>query len=378
MNPTHYSPSLLLLASLLIIVQVVAPVQGKDKDIYFAASRVTSNENGVLIFKNEPSTERTYGKYEVSVENGGWVPKASIDHTNNAPTMVSQDYRKWIGDINASTERKKVLVYVHGFRNSFIDAVESAAILTEPMETVVPIVYSWPASKETPTRVLDALKIVLADYHQAEDVKEDSAKDLKAFLNNLGDEFGPENVSVVAHSFGNSVTLSALKDGNGSVRFRNLIMVAPDVRRDEFVKTREEIEGKVGRVSIYFAEDDLVLKGSTVRDSRRWANGSLGNQKPGTLFNSPKTDVIDSSFMCFTFGGHSYHTSNRRVRDDITNLVDRNKNASARKSALEEKGTGSKRWFTFKKKERIREAENRKNIIRATGPIAAALGSLFK
>lgn len=354
----------------------------KDKDVFFATSRGVSIIDGKVRVTDSNGHVRKYGHYQASVIDEGLFPIVhSSSSLSGVEKSLTSNYSSWIRAAkNSYPGRTKVLVYVHGFRNSFQDALNRSAILSEKMETVIPIVYSWPASKGVPASWKEAVKGILADYHHALDVEDESARDLALFLRSLGGTFGSRNVNVVAHSFGNSITLKALTEEAKNMKIRNVVMVAPDVPRSEFDKKRRQLEARTNRLSIYYAEDDLVLTGSSLRDSRRWGSGSLGNQTRGTLFNTKgKTDVIDSSYMGRTIGGHGYHTSNRRVRDDISNLIDRDSNANQRKTALKKvKNSSGNSWFTFKKKEFVKEAVARKVAVASKRPLAEAFGSLFK
>lgn len=381
MIPKFNTIRILLLSLPAIATILTGSLFGAEAKVFFATKRTIDFKNGTFVNNVNISENRNYGIYTANVLNHSIIP---VVHSESDIRSIekSASYQSWVNSMRKTyPSSHRVFVYVHGFRNSFKDGLQRTAILSEKMNSTVPVVYSWPASKLESGNFFDNLKLTLLNYNNSIEVEDASSRDFAQFLKALSRSFGgPQNVSIVAHSFGNSITLKALTDEARSLKFRNIVMVAPDVPRWKFDRSRSLLEGNTKRLSLYVAEDDLVLSASTIRDTSRWTKGSLGNQRIGTLFNTPgKTDVIDSSRMGLSLGGHSYHVTSRAVRDDIVELIDKDRSADQRTAYLKKMRIKETKdsWFTFKKKSGDKAAIKRDAVKRAKQPFANAFMDLL-
>ena len=179
---------------------------------------------------------------------------------------------KQLQDMLRESPRKDVLVFVHGFNNSFTDAALTLAQLWHFQGRVdVPVLYSWPAGRGG-----------LGGYAYDRESGEFTAFHLKNFIKLLAADPQVERLHLVAHSRGTDVLTTALKDltiearaaGNDprrQYRIANVVLAAPDLDV-EVVSQRlasERVEQSVGRVTIYTSSNDKAL-GLT-----RWIFGSV-------------------------------------------------------------------------------------------------------
>lgn len=326
-----------------------------EHTVFYATSRELSHNYQSDPFTSSFSKTRSYGYFDATIVHGGLIP--ILFSKRITPTA---DYNEWIREMKATSEEKEgVLIYVHGFRNSFEKALQDGAILSEGIDKAIPIVYSWPAltiqqrERNWFKRRAEEIGNIPMEYVAAVQVERESINDFYEFTEAVSDSFGGKaNVSIVAHSFGSRLLVGALAKNTERNRFRNIVMVAPDYSKERFDSKRGLIEGLARRLTIYFAEDDIVLPISAAANADRKEKGTLGNQFIGKLFNSEKTDVIDSSGMGRTLFGHSYHVTSPAVRDDISILIDSGRPASQRPEYLKRIFGKSKEksWFTFRKK----------------------------
>jgi len=126
--------------------------------------------------------------------------------------------------------QKEVLVYVHGFKNTFEDSVTTATDLWHfTGRRGVPVAYSWPAGNHG-----------LFKYFKDSESGEFSIFHLKEFLRNLAAMPEVGKINIVAHSRGADVVTSALRelmifergagrDPHKSLKMGVLIMAAPDL-----------------------------------------------------------------------------------------------------------------------------------------------------
>jgi esterase/lipase superfamily enzyme len=163
----------------------------------------------------------------------------------------------------ALTPRKEVFVFVHGYRNTFEDAVFRAAELWHFLgREGVPIAYSWPAG----------FPGLLRGYTRDRESGEYTIFHLKETLRALAACPEVERISVVAHSRGTDVLASALRElnlrvaGTGAAptagyKIHHVVLAAPDidfgVARQRF--GADQFYGIYDDLTIYVCSKDLAL-----------------------------------------------------------------------------------------------------------------------
>ncbi|WP_348643672.1 alpha/beta hydrolase [Methylocystis sp. L43] len=179
------------------------------------------------------------------------------------------------------TPRRQVLVFVHGFNTRFEEAVyRFAQIVHDSRADVTPVLFTWPSrgrllqygyDHESASYSRDALELVLQALQRDRDVGE---------------------ISILAHSMGNWVTLEALRQmaiRNGQIgsKIQNVMLASPDVDFDVFRRQIAEIGGVRPSIFTLFASrDDDALAASR----RFWGNTRLGAVDPKA---SPYQEVLD-------------------------------------------------------------------------------------
>ncbi len=179
------------------------------------------------------------------------------------------------------TPRRQVLVFVHGFNTRFEEAVyRFAQIVHDSRADVTPVLFTWPSrgrllqygyDHESASFSRDALESVLQALQRDRDVGE---------------------ISILAHSMGNWVTLEALRQmaiRNGQIgsKIQNVMLASPDVDFDVFRRQIAEIGGVRPSIFTLFASrDDDALAASR----RFWGNTRLGAVDPKA---SPYQEVLD-------------------------------------------------------------------------------------
>lgn len=166
--------------------------------------------------------------------------------------------------------KRQVLVFVHGFNNRFEDAVfRFAQIVHDSGAEVVPILFTWPSKGS-----------VLAYGYDRESANY-SRDALEDGLRTLAKDPDAGEITVLAHSMGNWVTLEALRqmairDGKVAEKIRNVILAAPDVDVD---LAREQISAmgpQRPHFTLFTSEDDRALALSR----KIWGEPRLGSIDP--------------------------------------------------------------------------------------------------
>ncbi len=226
-----------------------------------------------------------------------------------------------------SLQTKEVIVFVHGFNNTF---QSSAFVLAELWHFTgrrgVPVLYSWPAASGG-----------LFGYFIDRESGEFTIFHLKAFLRLLADTPDVHRIHIIAHSRGADVTTTALRElviesrsaGRNplkDLRIANLILAAPDLDF-EVVRQRliaEKFGPAIGRITIYTNQEDTALNmsESLMGGTRfgRLESEDLG-QKERQIFSQVRNVHIISVEGEVSFLGHSYFRDNPGVSSDLAILI---------------------------------------------------------
>jgi esterase/lipase superfamily enzyme len=221
-----------------------------------------------------------------------------------------------------------LIVYVHGFNNTFATAAHRAAIFSQELQPDVaerPAIYSWASASK-----------VLA-YSRDEETALLNQDNIRRFLDKLHDKDETTPVVLIGHSLGARAVTYALRDIaliRGSQidpkrpMFAHLILLEPDVNRLYFRQNIVRARGLCGHVTIYASSRDRALGVSRFLHNYQRL-GEVSDNLAG------KIDVIDASAVRSDLFGHSY---DRPVLfEDIRALL-RGKNMSERENHTLEKG----------------------------------------
>lgn len=154
------------------------------------------------------------------------------------------------------TRDRQVLVFVHGFNTRFEDAVYRFAQIVHDSHTdALPVLFTWPSRG----------KLLAYGYdHESASFSRDA---LERLLAALASDKSVGDVSILAHSMGNWVTLEALRQmairNHGLPgKIKNVMLAAPDVDFDVFQRQVVEIGPAASRFVIFVSREDQALAAS--------------------------------------------------------------------------------------------------------------------
>src|SRR5215213_2841419 len=161
----------------------------------------------------------------------------------------------WFQRTLRTVPRRQVLVFIHGFNNRFDDAVfRFAQIVHDSNARVVPVLFTWPSRGS----------VLAYGYDRESTAYSRNALEnvLKAFA---GDPAVGE-ISILAHSMGNSLALEtlrqmAIRDGRVAQKIRNVLLAAPDVDVDLAREAIVDMGPKANRpaFTLFVSQDDRAL-----------------------------------------------------------------------------------------------------------------------
>jgi esterase/lipase superfamily enzyme len=240
---------------------------------------------------------------------------------------TSEMFRAEINRRLILTERKDIIIYVHGFNNTFDEAAANLAGVWHFMgRQGVPLVYTWPAAHGG-----------LFGYFIDRESGEFTIFHLKEILKLLASFSEIENIHIIAHSRGTDITTSALREliiesrGAGknpreSLRIKNLILAAPDldfgVMRQRLIA--EKFGVAFGQITVYTAQTDTALNISEfIMTGLRLGHLESKNfsDTEKEIFSSVKNvnfiDVIDVR----SFISHSYYLDSPFASSDLIRVL---------------------------------------------------------
>jgi len=156
----------------------------------------------------------------------------------------------------AKTPHRQVLVFVHGFNTRFEEAVyRFAQIVHDAGSTALPVLFTWPSRG----------KLLAYGYdHESASYSRDA---LEEVLQSLARDKSVGEISILAHSMGNWVTIEALRQmairNHGlPAKITSVMLAAPDVDFDVFQRQIAQIGSASARFTIFVSRDDQALAAS--------------------------------------------------------------------------------------------------------------------
>ena len=280
-----------------------------------------------------------FGKARIS-DNGKEVEKV---YTSQEPFSDELCCNQDVFDEIQGRNRKGIdaILYFHGYHSTFHESLLGAAEIKrlyerESHKEYTVIVLSWPseeAYKYVKEQVKNFAPIVGKGVYQLSqflmslcwlrlDHKAISDIDEKKTLNkqkNCG------RLHIIAYSMGNYVLRHILREirritkGQTSRLFDEVLLVAADEDWDALEKENKLklLPRFARRVSIYFNQEDLVLKISHLINGKRI--GKEGLKNPTEI--PPNVSLIDCSLMVKGIKEHDYHLTEPVVYRDIVRVL---------------------------------------------------------
>lgn len=173
--------------------------------------------------------------------------------TLKAGELTKTEAKAWLNTSARKSADRSVLVFIHGFNNRFEDSVyRFAQIVHDSGVKSAPVLVTWPSrgsllaygyDRESTNYTRNALESLFQYLAADEEVKE---------------------VSILAHSMGNWLTLEALRqmairNDRLPAKFKNVMLAAPDVDVDVFRSQIEDMGDQRPRFTLFVSQDDRAL-----------------------------------------------------------------------------------------------------------------------
>lgn len=263
-------------------------------------------------FGPERATTMTVARARLGVPDESRLSLASVglgDWRLDRVEPMSAD----VGDLVAQAGGGDVLIYVHGFKQTFETAVLDAAHLSDGIRfRGRTMVFSWPS------------KAGLFDYAYDRDSAMWSRDDFERVLSALVSAPGAGRVHIVAHSMGTMLSLESLRQlyarfgDTVTSRIGAVVFAAPDIDMDVFSSAIHRIGPLAGKITVIAATNDraLALSGQIAGGMTR-----VGAAEKAVIAQLG-VRVVDASQEGWGLINHDLFLSNAEVQRVIRRSID--------------------------------------------------------
>lgn len=299
---------------------------------HFRAER--ERDDPATLFGNLAEYKINYGKCKVTVPGtyvpgSGVVPRPDIILGIELPEdparhivlarMESLEeaafFEKLREDVNRPENREKELfVFVHGYNNSFRDAVFRTALIARDLEFAgTAVAFSWPSRGD------------VEDYPADGEAVDYCIPLLKEFLAKIGQHSGARKIFFFGHSMGTRALTAAVKDLYGGAwsdgaKVKEIVLAAPDIPQNKFRdQLLPSLIGKGPRLTLYASSHDVALATSkTLNKEPRAGQGG------GAVVVAAGLDTVDASSLAKPIFdlGHNYAFGTPVLRRDLQLLFE--------------------------------------------------------
>lgn len=308
--------------------------------IFFATNRNATGSKKTAEAFGKKLAKLSYGEVQVQVKrqpkmkNLETTSIAKFDSVTdlknfavaNQYTMLTHE--AWLKEVQARASKFNkagVLLFVHGYKNNFVDAAAIAGQFTYDMAfNGASVMFSWPSQNN------------FSDYKEDGELAQSSTAAMATLLADLTalQKEGP--VYVVAHSMGNRVLLDGLKQflkdssADQTRSITEVVLAAPDVpQKDYKAKWGDNLADNGIYPTLYASKGDLAMNASVLYNQNEGPR--LGQGGPDLLQTRYLVSIDASEMKGSLFSEHhAYFRDNHTVAKDLYGLLRERKKVEKR------------------------------------------------
>jgi esterase/lipase superfamily enzyme len=295
-----------------------------ERRVWFATNRkIIKAETGRSVHGPDLPSAVKYGVCTVSVpvqthrngnlETPSWWTKRNPDKHFVMESKNRFDRKTFVEQIG----EKDTLLFVHGFNNSFDDAIFRTAQLQHDLNFAgQSVAFSWPSAGEMSAYESDQKQADQSVEALVEVIAALSEATQSSGRTNRNSEKSNPKIHIIAHSLGNRVVLQSLCEINlaPTKYFREspigqIVLAAPDVGAIMFNNLSPHAVDLGEQVTYYYCENDTALNIS--RDLNKYE--PVGKMP----YFDEGLSTINANGTGTSFISHNYYASSRKVLTDI-------------------------------------------------------------
>jgi esterase/lipase superfamily enzyme len=269
-----------------VLLPVTTVTAGTKRiDMLVATTRKALPENQSEMFSGERGKQLAFADIAVSIPPDAARVVGEVQWPASVPGNPAREFvtlsaenidsktaiQRFGQRISRPDVRGRTVIFVHGYNSRFEDAVfRFAQIMHDSSAPGMPILFTWPSRGELLAYAYDRES---ANY---------SRDGLEEGLRRLAADPRVTEISILAHSMGNWVTMEALRtmalrSGRVHPKIANVMLAAPDVDVDVFYTQIAALGDKRPAMTLFVSQDDRALQFSR----RLWGDvARLGSINP--------------------------------------------------------------------------------------------------
>ena len=249
----------------------------------------------------------------------------------NAPKIAFgiSDCARFVAEQLRSRNNNRVLLFIHGYSNTFKDAIARGIFLSQATNYPgIILVWSWPSDGWAPSYGFD---VEAASW---------SANHLAPLISALVKAVPDVKFDVLAHSLGNRLLLYILEFGHvPASHFDSIAFAAPDVASDIFVQSVANIGLAAPLQTLYASNSDAALFASSIINSPYEGRIRRAGYGGSDILIMKGIESVDATNARTGIINHSYIFDDPKVTSDLTQIVDDQKHAKDRGLEIRHRGT---------------------------------------
>jgi len=232
-------------------------VNGNDKPFFFVTSRLPNCLTEDISLLNHRGDKVRYGRFEGPIA----AAQDIVESKQGVPLSFTEPQQWWTNLVDKMRAADgRVLVYVHGFKETFYTSSRDTAQISRLANFKGPVIqYSWPSQG------------ALLKYPVDETNMYWDERNFRRFLMQLAQLPSTKEIVLVSHSLGARLVLPSVEyvdrnvTNSDSSVISNIILVSPDVDTQDFERdaTEEILSGRRvrndRRITVYASLHDRAL-----------------------------------------------------------------------------------------------------------------------
>ncbi|MFG1242431.1 alpha/beta hydrolase [Xanthobacter sp. DSM 14520] len=283
------------------LTPTTAKAPGAREHVILVASTRERDPRPGVIFNGERSTSLNFAKVDLSVppaHKAGeieWPKKGAGDPATDMvvhEAIYRDTEQDFLRDMKSELARrpagqKKVFIFVHGYNTQFSEALYRLAQMAHDADApAVPVLFTWASRATTEAYVYDNNSATAARDNLEETIR-------------LAFGSGADEVSIMAHSMGNWVTVEALRQIRISGKplpqnkVGNIILAAPDIDVDVFKSQLKRFGKPAKPFVVIVSRDDKALGISEFLAGKKQRLGEYSNDAELVDLGAVVVDMTD-------------------------------------------------------------------------------------
>ncbi len=231
--------------------------QVSEDALFVTTSRLPDCRGTTIALSRFRAEQMRFGRFD--------APRAGVKASGEAKLVVPlalQSEAQWWADLETAMTKNegRVLVYVHGYRETFVSSSQDSFQIKRLVGFAGPVVqYSWPSQGALFGYLVDETNLYWDE------------RNFRRFLTKLAERTWTKEIVIVSHSMGARIVLPAIEfvdraSANAdSSNISNIILASPDVDRQDFERDiAEEIlsarrVNNDRRITVYVSQKDRAL-----------------------------------------------------------------------------------------------------------------------